>query len=70
LAVLSFLSAVELLDPKVVLLENFPSIAKRYVQFIMRVFIDLGYQCRVCTIQGAAFGVPQSRTRFSNSISY
>jgi site-specific DNA-cytosine methylase len=57
------LSTVELLGPNFVLLENVPLISKAYLMFIQRCFLDLGYQCRVIVIQGAAFGVPQCRRR-------
>jgi site-specific DNA-cytosine methylase len=63
LAILSFMSVVELLDPNFVLVENVPVIAKCYVLFFLRCFLDLGYQCIVNIIQGAAFGVPQCRSR-------
>jgi site-specific DNA-cytosine methylase len=63
MAIFSFLSVVEELLPNYVMLENVPSISPRYVMFLQRCLLDLGYQCRIIVLQGNAYGVPQSRTR-------
>jgi C-5 cytosine-specific DNA methylase len=72
MALVSLLRAVEVLDPKFVLVENVQQSAMReggfYVQFVMQNLLQLGFQCRLNKFQSADFGVPQSRSRWGDCL--
>lgn len=56
---------VEVLRPRIVLLENVPGLARdRRLPELHRRLVGSGYQLRTSILDAAAFGVPQRRKRF------
>lgn len=63
--VFEFLRFVRQLKPKVVMMENVPSLAKDgRIRILVRQLRMLGYKCHVAVLNAADYGVPQRRRRF------
>ncbi|CAG0915322.1 unnamed protein product [Notodromas monacha] len=65
--VVSFLSMVEYLRPRFVVMENVKTFVTHnkgaILKLLLKSLVEAGYQCEVAVLQAGQFGVPQSRTR-------